>query len=112
MFIEVLLLLCYYCPLKFGDPESVISHCSSNHDTELLRYRHIFLCPDSGHMKYTYQTKLQKLLVPRQLHGVGRVIQVWNEELFVYDSKLKKKKLNTPVKGKEHSCSFIFSALR
>ena len=27
-------------------------------------------------------------------------------------TKFKKKKLNTPVKGKEHSCSFIFSALK
>ena len=42
---------------------------------------------------------------------MGKVIQVQNEEMFVYDSKLKKKKLNTHVKGKEHSCSFIFSAL-
>ena len=50
-----------------------------------------------------YQTKLHEGLVPRQLHDVGKVIQVRNEEVFVYDSKLKKKKLNTPVKGKEHS---------
>ena len=84
----------------------VISHCSSNHDTELLPYRQLVLCPDSGHMKY--QTKLHEGLVPRQLHDVGKVIQVRNEEVFVYDSKLKKKKLNTPVKGKEHSCGFIF----
>ena len=28
-------------------------------------------------------------LVPRQLHDVGKVIQVRNEEVFVYDSKLK-----------------------
>ena len=105
-----MLLLCYYCPLKFGDPESAISHCSSNHDTELLRYRQLVLCSDSGHMKY--QTKLHEGLVPRQLHDVGKVIQVRNEEVFVYDSKLKKKKLNTPVKGKEHSCSFIISALK
>ena len=60
----------------------------------------------------TYQTKLHEGLVARQLHDVGTVIQVWNEEVFVYDSKLKKKKFNTPVKGKEHSCSFIFSALK
>ena len=33
-------------------------------------------------------------------------------KVSVYDSKLKKKKLNTPVKGKEHSSSFIFSALK
>ena len=59
-----------------------------------------------------YQTKLHEGLVPRQLHDVGKVIQVRNEEVFVYDSKFKKKKLNTPVKGKEHSCSFIFSALK
>ena len=98
--------------MKFGDPESAISHCSGNHDTELLRYRQLVLCLDSGHMKFTYQTKLHEGLVPRQLHDVGKVIQVWNEEVFVYDSKLKKKKLNTPVKGKEHSCSFIFVALK
>ena len=97
--IEVLLLLCYYCLLKFGDPESAISHFSSNHETELLRYRQLVLCPDSGHMKY--QTKLHKGLVPRQLHDVGKVKQVRNEEVLVYDSKLKKKKLNTPVKGKK-----------
>ena len=96
--------------MKFGDPESAINHCSNNHDTELLRYRHLVLCPDSGHMKY--QTKLHEGLVPRQLHDVGKVIQVRNEEVFVYDSKLKKKKLNTPVKEKGHSCSFIFSALK
>ena len=90
--------------------QSAISHCSSNHDTELLRYRQLVLYPDSGHMKY--QTKLHKGLVPRQLHYVGKVIQVRNEEMFVYDSKLKKKKLNIPVIGKEHSCSFIFSALK
>ena len=59
-----------------------------------------------------YQTKLHKGLVPRQLHDVGKVIQVRNEKVFGYDSKLKKKKLNTPVKGKEHLCSFIFSALK
>ena len=98
--------------MKFGDPESTISHCSSNNDTELLRYRQLVLCPDSGHMMY--QTKLHEGLVPRQLHDVGKVIQVRNEEVFVYDSKLKKKQLYTctPVKGKEHSCSFIFSALK
>ena len=96
--------------MKFGDPESAISHCSSNHDTELLRYRQLVLGPDSGHMKY--QTKLHEGLVPRQLHDVGKVIQVRNKEVFVYDSKLKKKKLNTPVRGKEHLCSFIFSALK
>ena len=62
------------------------------------------------HIKY--QTKLHEGLVPRQLHDVGKVIQVRNEQVFVYDSKLKKKKLNTPVKGKEHSCSFLFSALK
>ena len=45
-----------YEPLKFGDMESAISHCSSNHDTALLRYRLLVLCPDPGHMKY--QTKL------------------------------------------------------
>ena len=103
-------LLCYYCPLKFGDPKSVISHCSSYHDTELLRYRQLVLCPDSGHIMY--QTKLREGLVPRQLHDVGKVIQVRKEEVFVYDSKLKKNKLNTPVKGKEHSCNFNFSALK
>ena len=59
-----------------------------------------------------YQTKLHEGLVPRQLHDVGKVIQVRNEEVFVYDSELKKKKLNTPVEEKEHSCSFIFSALK
>ena len=96
--------------MKFGDLESAISLCSSNHDTELLRYRQTALCPDSGHMKY--QTKLHEGLVPRQLHDVGKVIQVRKEEVFVYDSKLKKKKLNTPVNGKEHPCSFIFSALK
>ena len=95
--------------MKFGDPESGICHCSSNHDTEFLRYRQLFLCPDSGHMKY--QTKLHEGLVPRQLHDVGKVKQVRNDEVFVYDSKLKTKKLNTHVKGKEHSCSLIFSAL-
>ena len=96
--------------MKFGDPESAISHCSSNHDTELLRYRNLVLCPESGHMKY--QTKLHEGLVPRQFHDVRKVIQVRNEEVFVYDSKLKKKKRNTPVTGKEHSCSSIFSALK
>ena len=55
-----------------------------------------------------YQTKLHEGLAPRQLHDVGNVIQVRNEEVFFYDCKLKKKKLNTPVKGKEHSFSFIF----
>ena len=59
-----------------------------------------------------YQTKLHEGLVPRQLHDVGKVIQVRKEEVFVCDSKLKKKKRNTPVKGKEHLCSFIFSALK
>ena len=59
-----------------------------------------------------YQTKLHEGLVPRQLHNVGKVIQVRNKEVFVYDSKLKKNKLNTPVKGKEHVCSFIFAALK
>ena len=56
--------------------------------------------------------QVQEGLVPRQLHDVGKVIQVRNEEVLVYDSKLNKKKLNTSVKGKEHSCSFIFSALK
>ena len=56
--------------------------------------------------------QVNERLVPRQLHDVGKVIQVRNEEVFVYDSKLKKKKLYTPVKGKEHSCSFIISALK
>ena len=96
--------------MKFGDPESAISHYSSNHYTELLRYRQLVLCQDSGHMKYP--TKLHEGLVSKQLHDVGKVIQVRNEEVFVYHSKLKKKKLNTPVKGKERSCSFIFSALK
>ena len=96
--------------MKFGDPESAISHCLSNHDTEPLRYRQLVLCPDSGHMKN--ETKLHEGLVLRQLHDVGKVIQVRNEEVFVYESKLKKKKLNTPVKGNEHPCSFIFSALK
>ena len=59
-----------------------------------------------------YQIKLHKGLVPRQLHDVGKVIQVRNEEVFVYNSKLKKTKLKTPIKGKEHSCSFIVSALK
>ena len=68
------------------------------------------MCLDSGHMKY--QTKLHEGLVLGQLHDVGKVIQVRNEEVFVYDSKLKKKKLNTPVKWKQDSCSFIFSALK
>ena len=95
--------------MKFGDPEPAISHRSNNHDTELLRYK-LVLCPDSGHMKY--QTKLHEDLAPRQLHDVRKVIQVRNEEVFVYDSKLKKEKLNTPVKGKEHACSLIFSALK
>ena len=36
-----------------------------------------------------YQTKLHEGLVPRQLHDVGKVVQVRNEEVFVYDSKLK-----------------------
>ena len=45
---------CYYCPLKFGNLESAISHSTKNHDTELLRYRQLVLCPDSGHMKYQY----------------------------------------------------------
>ena len=69
---------CYYCPLKFGDLESAISHCKSNHGTELLQYRQL---PDSEHMKY--QSKLHEGLVPRQLHDVGKVIQVQNEEVFV-----------------------------
>ena len=98
----------YYCPLKFGDLESAISRCTSNHDTELLRYRKPVLCPDSGHMNY--QTRLHARLVPRQLHDVGKVIQVRNEELFVYDSKLKKKKLNTPVKGIEVRRALSFAA--
>ena len=59
-----------------------------------------------------YQTKLHEGLVPRQLHDVGKIIQVRNEKVFVYDSKLKKKKFNRPVKGKEHSCSFIIAALK
>ena len=46
----------------------------------------------------------------RQLHDVGKVIQVRNEELFVYDSKLKKKKLHTPVKGKEDRRALSFAA--
>ena len=99
---------CYYCLLKFDDLESDISHCTSNHDPELLRYRQLVLCPDSGHMKY--QTRLHKGLVPRQLHDVGKVRQVRNEELFVYNSKLKKKKLNTPVKGKEVRRVLSFAA--
>ena len=71
-------------PLKFGDLESANSHCTSYHDTVLLRYRQLVLCPDWGHMKY--QTKLHEGLVPRQLHDVRKVIQVRNEEVFVYDS--------------------------
>ena len=101
-----MLLLCYYCPLKFGDLESAISHCSSNHDTEVLRYRQLVLCPDSGHMKY--QTKLHEGLVPRQLHDVGKVIQVQNEEVFVYDSKLKKKNLIHLLKGKNTRAVLFF----
>ena len=81
--------------MKVCYPESAISHCSSNHDTELLQHRQLVLCPDSGHMKY--QTKLHEGLIPRQLHVVGKVIQVRNEEVFVYDSKLKKKKLNKNI---------------
>ena len=99
---------CNYCPLKFGDLESAISHCTSNHDTELLQYRQLVLCPDSGHMKY--QTRLHEGLVPRRLHDVGKDIQVLNEELFVYNSKLKQKKLNTPVKGKEDRRALSFAA--
>ena len=90
--------------------ESAISHSTSNYDTELLRYRHLVVCPDLGNMKY--KTKLHEGLVSRQLNDVGKVIQVRNEEVFVYDSKFKKKKNDTPVKEKEHSCSFIFSALK
>ena len=41
---------------------------------------------------------------------MGKVIQVWNEEVFVYDSKLKKKKLNTPIKGKEVRRALSFTA--
>ena len=89
---------CYYCPLKFGDLESAISHCTSNHETELPRYRQLVSCPDSGHVKY--QIKLHKGLVPRQLHDVGKVIQVRNEEVFVYDSKLNKRNLKHLLKGK------------
>ena len=57
-----------------------------------------------------YQTRLHEGLVTRQLHDVGKVIQVRNEELFVYDSKLKEKKLNTPVKGKEDRRALSFAA--
>ena len=92
--------------MKFGDPESAISHCSSNHDTELLRYRQLVLCPDSGRMKY--QTRLYEGLVPRQLHDVGKVIQVRNEEVFVYDSKLKKKNLIHLIKGKNTRAVLFF----
>ena len=99
---------CYYCPLKFGDLETIINHCTTKHDTELLRYRQLVLCPESGHMKY--QSKLHEGLVPRQLHDEGKVIQVRNEEVFIYDSKLKKKKLNTPVKGKEVRRALSFAA--
>ena len=41
---------------------------------------------------------------------MGKVIQVRNEEVFVYNSKLKKKKLNTPVKGKEVLQALSFAA--
>ena len=41
---------------------------------------------------------------------MGKVIQVRNEEVSVYDSKLKKKKLNTPVKGKEVRRALSFTA--
>ena len=41
---------------------------------------------------------------------MGKVIQVRNEEVFVYDSKLKKKKLNTLVKGKEVRRALSFAA--
>ena len=40
---------------------------------------------------------------------MGKVIQVRNEEVFVYDSKLKQKK-NTPVKGKEVRRALSFAA--
>ena len=39
-----------------------------------------------------YQTKLHEGLVSRQLHDVRKVIQVRNEEVFVYDSLLIKEK--------------------
>ena len=57
-------------------------------------------------------TKLHEGLVPRQLHDLGKVIllQVQNEEVFVYDSKLKKKKLNISVKGKEVCRALSFAA--
>ena len=41
---------------------------------------------------------------------MGKVLQVRNEELFVYVSKLKKKTLNTPVKGKEVRRALSFAA--
>ena len=71
-----------------------------------MRYRQLVLCSDSGHMKY--QTKLQEGLVPRQLHDVGKVIQVRNEEVFVYDSKLKKKKVNNLLKEKDTRAVLFF----
>ena len=41
---------------------------------------------------------------------MGKVILVRNEEVFAYDFKLKKKKLNTPVKGKEVRQALSFAA--
>ena len=41
---------------------------------------------------------------------MGKVTQVRIEEVIVYDSKLKKKKLNTPVKGKEVRRALSFAA--
>ncbi|MEW8548482.1 MAG: hypothetical protein AB2693_33685, partial [Candidatus Thiodiazotropha sp.] len=76
-----------------------INHCVSSHDEELLKYRQLVLCEQSGRMKY--QTKIHEDLVPRKLHDAGKTIQVRDKEVFVFDSKSKKKKLNTPVKGKE-----------
>ena len=100
-----LLLLCYYCPLKFGDPDSAITHCSSNHDTELLRYRQLVLCPDSGHMKY--QTKLQEGLVPRQLHNLGKVIQVRKRCLSTCFNKRKSNLIHL-LKGKDTRAVLFF----
>ena len=64
----------------------------------------------SSRNKVIIITKLHEGLVSRQIHDVGKVIQVRNEEVFVYDSKLKKKKLNTPVKGKEVCRALSFAA--
>ena len=74
--------------------------------TQLLRYRQLVLCPDSGHMKY--QTKLHEGLVQRQLHDVGKVIQVRNEKVLVYDSKLKEKTLIHLLKGKNTRADLFF----